>query len=62
MGDQMETDFLEDQNVLQDREPTIFNSKLILFFVGITLFIALLYRQHDLSLLALLVLLVMAGS
>jgi len=61
MGDQMETDFLEDQNVLQDREPTIFNSKLILFFVGITLFIALLYRQNDLSLLALLVLLVMAG-
>jgi len=58
----METDFLEDPNLLQDREPTIFNSLLILFFVGITLFIALLYRQHDLSLLALLVLFVMAGS
>ena len=56
MGDPMETD------LLQGREPTIFNSKLILFFVGITLFIALLYRQNDLSLLALLVLLVMAGS
>ena len=52
----METD------LLQDREPTIFNSRLILFFVVVTLFLALLSRQNDLSLLALLVLLVMAGS
>jgi len=68
MGDQMETDLrqgpnlLQNEDLLQDREPTIFNSKLILFFVAISLFIALLFRQNDLSLLALLVLLVMAGS
>ena len=68
MGDQMELDLrqrpelLQDEDPLQDREPTIFNSKLILFFVAIALFIALLFRQNDLSLLALLVLLVMAGS
>ena len=55
-GDQM------DHNLLEDREPTIFNSLLILFFVAIVLFIALLYRQNDLSLLALLVLIIMAGA
>lgn len=62
MGDQMDTDLLQSPDLFQDREPTIFNSKLILFFVAITLFIALLYRQNDLSLLALLVLLVMTGA
>ena len=58
----METDLLQAPYLLQDREPTIFNSRLILFFVVITLFIALLYRQNDLSLLALLVLIVMGGA
>ena len=61
MGDQMQTDLLQNPHP-QDREPTVFNSKLILFLVMITLFGALLSRQDDLSLLALLVLLVMAGS
>lgn len=46
----------------QTKEPTIFNSMLVCFFVGILLFIALLFRQQDLSLLALLILLVMGGS
>jgi uncharacterized protein (DUF58 family) len=44
----------------ESREPTIFNSLLACFFVGILLFVALLYRQNELSLLAFLVLLVMA--
>ncbi len=46
----------------QTKEPTIFNSLLVCFFVGILLFIALLFRQQDLSLLAMLILLVMGGS
>lgn len=44
------------------REPTIFNSLIILFFVGIILFVALLHRQDDLSLLAILVYIVVGGS
>ena len=46
----------------ESREPTIFNSLLILFFVGIFLFVALLYRQNDLSLLAILILIVVGGA
>jgi uncharacterized protein (DUF58 family) len=46
----------------ENRAPTIFNSPLICLFVGIFLFIALLYRQSELSLLAILVLLVMSGA
>ena len=46
----------------ENREPTIFNSPLICLFVGIVLFIALLYRQNDLALLSILVLLVMSGA
>ena len=46
----------------QAKEPTIFNSMLVCFFVSILLFIALLFRQQDLSLLAILILLVMGGS
>ena len=46
----------------QTKEPTIFNSLLVCFFVSILLFIALLFRQKDLSLLAILILLVMGGS
>ena len=46
----------------QDRESTVFNYPLIWFFVAIILFVALLYRHSDLSLLAALVLLLMAGS
>ncbi|MBW1889422.1 MAG: DUF58 domain-containing protein [Deltaproteobacteria bacterium] len=49
-------------DLYQDREPTIFNSLLICFFVLISLFVALLHRQYDLSLLAILVLLLMGGS
>lgn len=45
----------------EQREPTIFNSRLILSFVCVTLFIALVYRQNDLALLAVLVLLLMGG-
>ncbi len=44
------------------REPTIFNSLLILIFVGLFLFVALLYRQKDLSRLAILVLMVVGGA
>ncbi len=58
----MDTELRQDPNLLQDKESTIFNSRLILFFVVITLFIALLYRQNDLSLLALLILIVMGGA
>ena len=58
----MDVDLSQNQNLFQDKEPTIFNAWLILFFVVITLFIALLYRLHDLSLLALLVLIVMGGA
>jgi len=46
----------------ESREPTIFNSPLMLFFVGLFLFIALLYRQNNLSLLAILVLIVVGGT
>jgi len=46
----------------QIKEPTIFNSLVTCFFVTLLLFIALLFRQKDLSLLALLILLVMGGS
>jgi uncharacterized protein (DUF58 family) len=46
----------------ESREPTIFNSLLMCFFVGIFLFIALLHRQSELSLLAFLILLVMAAT
>ena len=46
----------------QIKEPTIFNSLLVCFFVAILLFVALLFRQKDLSLLAILILLVMSGS
>ncbi len=46
----------------ESREPTIFNSLFVLFFVGIFLFIALLYRQNDLSLLAVLILMVVGGA
>ncbi len=44
------------------REPTIFNSLFVLFFVGIFLFIALIYRQNELSLLAILILIVVGGA
>jgi uncharacterized protein (DUF58 family) len=44
------------------REPTIFNSLLVCIFVGIFLFIALLYRQTDLALLAFLILLVVSAA
>lgn len=43
-------------------EPTIFNSLLMLLFVGILLFVALFYRQNDLSLLAILVLVVVGAA
>ena len=46
----------------QTKEPTIFNSMLVCFFVSMLLFIALLFRQQDLSLLAILILLVMGVS
>jgi uncharacterized protein (DUF58 family) len=44
------------------REPTIFNSLLICIFVGIFLFIALIYRQTELAMLALLILLVVSAT
>ena len=46
----------------ESREPTIFNSLFMLLFVGIFLFVALLYRQNDLSLLAILILIVVGGA
>jgi uncharacterized protein (DUF58 family) len=49
-----------DQNL--QREPTIFSYPLIQMMVAILLFIALLYRQRDLALLTLLILLLMASS
>jgi uncharacterized protein (DUF58 family) len=45
-----------------DRDSTAFNSPVILFFMTIILFVALFYRLRELSLLAGLVLLLMAGS
>jgi uncharacterized protein (DUF58 family) len=47
---------------LQDRDSTVFNYPLICIFVAVILFIALLYRHSDLSLLAALVLILMVGS
>jgi uncharacterized protein (DUF58 family) len=44
------------------REPTIFTSRFICMLVTILLFIALLYRQNDLALLTLLILLLMTSS
>ena len=46
----------------ESREPTIFNSLFMLFFVSIFLFIALLYRQNELSLLSILILIVVGGA
>ncbi len=46
----------------EDREPTILNSLLTVIFVGIFLFLALLYRQNDFSLLAILILMVIGGT
>jgi len=46
----------------ESREPTIFNSLLAYIFVGIFLFIALIYRQTDLALLAFLILLVVSAA
>jgi len=46
----------------ENREPTIFNSLLACIFVGIFFFIALLYRQTDLALLAFLILLVVSAA
>jgi hypothetical protein len=46
----------------ESREPTIFNSLFVLLLVGIFLFVALLYRQDDLSLLAILILVVVGGA
>ena len=44
------------------REPTLFNSLPICIFVGVFLFIALLYRQGELALLAFLILLVVSAT
>ena len=46
----------------QESESTVFNYPLILIFVAVILFIALLYSYNDLSLLSALVLLLMVGS
>lgn len=46
----------------QDRATTVFSYPLIMFLVALILFISLLYRQTDLSILAALVLLLMAVS
>jgi uncharacterized protein (DUF58 family) len=46
----------------ESREPTIFNSLLMLIFVSVFLFISLLYRQNNLTLLAILVLVVVGGA
>ena len=46
----------------ESREPTIFNSLLMLLFVGIFLFVALLYRQTESSLLAVLIFVMVGGS
>ena len=46
----------------ESREPTIFNSLLMLFFVSVFLFIALIYRQNSLTLLTILVLVVVGGA
>ena len=46
----------------EDREPTIFTSLFMIFFVGIFLFVSLLYRQNDFSLLAILILVVVIAA
>ena len=46
----------------QEGESTVFNHPLIWFFVAVILFVGLLYRYDDLSLLAAFVLILMAGS
>ena len=46
----------------EDREPTIFSSRIVLLFAGVFLFVALVYRQYDLSLLTILVLTVTGGA
>jgi uncharacterized protein (DUF58 family) len=51
-----------DIEIEESREPTLFNSLLMCFFVSTSLFLALLFRQSELSLLAFLVLLVMAAA
>jgi uncharacterized protein (DUF58 family) len=50
------------ENWQEDREPTILNSLLTAVFVGVFLFLALLYRQNDFSLLAILILMVIGGT
>jgi len=45
-----------------EREPTIFASRLLLFLAAVVLFIALLYRQHALSLLAALLLAIVGAA
>ena len=52
---------MQTQQDLQ-REPTIFSSRLIGMLVAFLLFLALLYRQNNLALLTLLILLLMGGS
>ena len=44
------------------REPTIFNSLPVCIFVGIFLFIALLYRQIDMALLGFVILFVVSAA
>ena len=44
------------------KEPTVFNSPLICFAVTLLLFVALLSRQHDLAILAILILFLMGGA
>lgn len=51
-----------ESDLYQGRESTIFNSRLICFFVAVALFVALLHRQNDLAVLALFVLLLMGVS
>ena len=46
----------------EGRVPSIFTSLLVCFLVGVALFVGLVYRQGDLSLLAFLVLLVVAAA
>ncbi len=46
----------------EEREPTIFSSRIVLLFVSVFLFIALVYHQHDFALLTILILIVMGGT
>ncbi len=50
---------IEDQKI---REPTVFSSRIVLLFVGVFLFIALVYRQNNFALLAILILTLMGGA